>query len=132
MQAQEVALMEVMSFCEYKDAVVGLLLTVGPNTFVSGKLVMVAGGTLDSSAAPTLGAMVQEGRVGLMMACKSLIAILRAAALLADVGMVFCSVQSTSHAARTMRSAVEIVGIAQWLGLRCHVSAMQQCRVVDM
>ena len=34
----------------------------------------------------------------------------------AVVGMVFCSVWSTSHAARSMSSAVEIVGIAQWLG----------------
>jgi hypothetical protein len=51
-----------------------------------------------------------------MMARKSQIAIMRAAALLADVEMVFCSVRSTLHAARTMRSAVEIVGIVQWLG----------------
>jgi hypothetical protein len=86
------------------------------NTLIPGNLLMVAGGTLGSSADPTLGAMVLGGGVGLMMAHKSRIAILRAAALLADVGMVFCSVRSTSHAARTMRSAVEIVGIAQWLG----------------
>jgi hypothetical protein len=66
------------------------------------------------------------------MAHKSWIAILRAAALLADVGMVFCSVRSTSHAARTVRSVVEIVGIAQWLAYRCHVSAMQHRRVVGM
>jgi hypothetical protein len=95
---------------------VGLLLTVGRNTLVSGKLVMVAGGTLGSSAAPTLGAMVLGGRVGLMMARESRIVVLRAAALLADVGMVFCSVRSTLHAARTVRAAVEIVGIVQWLG----------------
>jgi hypothetical protein len=116
MRAQEVALMEVVMFCGYKDAGVGLLLMVGRNNLVSGKLVMVAGGTLGSSAAPTLGAMALGGRVGLMMACKSRIAILRVAALLADVGMVFFSVRSTLHAARTVRSIVEIVGIAQWLG----------------
>ncbi len=93
---------------------------------------MEAGGTLGSSAAPTLGAMALGGRVGLMMACKSRIAVLQVAALLADVGMVFCSVQSMLHATRTVRSVVEIVGIMQWLGSRCHVSAMQHCWVVDM
>jgi hypothetical protein len=116
MRAQEVALMEVVMFCGYKDAGVRLLLKVGCNTLVSGKLVMIAGGTLSSSAAPTLGAMALGGRVGLMMARKSWIAVLWAAALLADVGIVFHSVRSTSHAARTVRSVVEIVGIAQWLG----------------
>ncbi len=72
------------------------------------KLVMVAGGTLGSSAPPNLRAMALGGRVELMMACESQIAILRVAALLADVGMVFCSVQSTLHAARTVST--------QWLG----------------
>ncbi len=133
MQAQEVALLEVERFCGYKDAGVRLLLTVGHNTLVpGGGLVMVAGGTLSSSVASTLGAMALGGRVGLMMAHKSLIAVLWAAALLADIGMVFRSVWSTSHAARTMRSVVEIVGITQWLGYRCHVSAMQHCWVVGM
>jgi hypothetical protein len=116
MQAQEVALMEFVTFCGYKDAGVGLLLTVGHNTLISGKVVMVAGGTLGSSAAPTLGAMALGGRVGLMMAGKSRIAMLRLAASMAVVGMVFCSVRSTLHAAITVRSAVEIVGITQWLG----------------
>ncbi len=110
--------MEVVTFCGYKDAGVRLLLTVGCNTLVPGNLVMVAGGTLGSSAAPTLRAMALGGRVELMMAHKSWIAVLWAAALLADVGMVFRSVQSTLHAARTVRSLVEIVGIAQWLGYR--------------
>ncbi len=116
MQAREVALMEVVTFGGCKDKGVGLLLMVGCNTLVSGKLVIVAGGTLGSSTAPTLGAMALGGRVGLMMARKARIVILRAAALLADAGMVFCSVRSTSHAARTVKSAVEIVGIAPWLG----------------
>jgi hypothetical protein len=116
MRAKEVALMEVETFCGYKDAGVGLLLMVGCNTVVPGNLVMVAGGTLGSSAAPTLRAMALGGRVGLMMGHKSGIAILQTAALLADVGMVFRSVRRTLHATRTMRSVVEIVGIAQWLG----------------
>ncbi len=107
--------MEVVTFCGYKDSGVGLLLMVGRNTLVSGKLVMVAGGTLDSSAAPTLRAMALGGRVGLTMARKSRIAILWVVALLADVGIVFQSVWSMSHAAKTVRSAVEIGGIAQWL-----------------
>jgi hypothetical protein len=77
MQAQEVTLMEVVTFCGYKDAGVGLSLTVGHNTLVPGDLVMVARGTLGSSAAPTLGAMALGGRVGLMMAHKSRIAVLR-------------------------------------------------------
>jgi hypothetical protein len=133
MRAQEVALMEVERFCGYKDAGVRLLLMVGRNTLVpGGGLVMVAGGTLSSSVAPTLGAMALGGRVGLMMAHKSLIAILQAAALLADVGMVFCSVWSTSHAARTVRSVVEIVGITQWLGYRHYMSAMQHRWVIGM
>jgi hypothetical protein len=63
------------------------LLRVGCNTLVPGGLLMVVGDTLSSSTAPTLKAMVLGGRVGLMMARKSRIAILRAAALLADVGM---------------------------------------------
>jgi hypothetical protein len=54
MRAQEVALMKVVIFCGYKDAGVELLLTVGHNTLVPGNLVMVAGGTLGSSAASTL------------------------------------------------------------------------------
>ncbi len=116
MWAQEVALMEVVMFCVYKDTGVVLLLMVGRNTLISGKLVMVAGGTLGSSTAPTLRAMALGCRVGLMMARKSRIAVLWAAALMADVGMVFLSVWSMSHAARTVRSAVEIVGITQWLG----------------
>jgi hypothetical protein len=124
MRAQEVVLMEVETFCGYKDAGVGLLLTVGRNTLLPGNLVMEAGGTLGSSAAPTLGAMALGGRVGLMMTCKSWIVILQAVALLADVGMVFHSVRSTLHAARTVRSAVEMVGIMQWLGYRRHVSTM--------
>ncbi len=116
MWAQEVAFIEVVTFCGYKEAGVGLLLTVGRNTLVPGNLVMEAGGTLGSSAAPTFGAMALGGRVGLMMAHESLIAVLQAAALLADVGMVFHSVWSTSYAARTVRSVVEIIGIMQWLG----------------
>ena len=132
MRAWEVVLIEVVAFCEYKAAGYGLLLTVESNTLVSGEGMMVAGGTLGSSAAPTLGAMVLGGRVGLMMACKSRIAVLWVAALLADVGMVFCSVRSTLHAARTVRSAVEIVGIAQWLGYRRHVSTMQHYWMVGM
>ena len=71
MRAQEVALMEVVTFCGYKEAGDGLLLMVGCNTLVPGDLVMVAGGTLSSSAAPTLGALALGGRVGLMMAYKS-------------------------------------------------------------
>jgi hypothetical protein len=118
--------------CVYRDAGVGLLLSVGCNTLVPGDLMMVAGGTLGSSSTPTLRAMALGGRVGLMMAHKSWIAVLRAEALLADVGVVFCRVRSTLHAATTVRSAVEIVGIAQWLGYRCHVSAMQHCQVAGM
>ncbi len=132
MRAREVVLMEVETFCGYKDAGVGLLLMVGRNTLVPGNPVMEAGGTLGSCAAPTLRAMALGGRVGLMMARKSRIAVLRAVASLADVGKVFCCVQSTLHATMTVRSAVEIVGIVQWLGYRCHVYAMQHCRVVGM
>jgi hypothetical protein len=116
MQVQEVTLMEVVTFCEYKDAGVWLLLMVGCNTLVSGKGVMAARGTLGSSAAPTLGAMALGGRVELMMVHKSWIAVLQLAALMAVVGMVFCSLRSTLPAASTVRSVVEIVGIPQWLG----------------
>ncbi len=116
MRAREVALMEVVMFCGYEDAGVRLLLMLGCNTLVSGKVVMVAGGNLDSGTAPTLRAMELGGRVGLMMACKSRIAVLQLAALMVVVGMVFCSVWSTSLAARTVGSAVEIVRIMQWLG----------------
>jgi hypothetical protein len=132
MHARKVVLMEVETFCRYKDVGVGLLLTVGRNTLIPGNPVMEAGGTLGSSAALTLRAMALGGRVGLMMARKSRIAVLWAAASLADVGMVFCSVRSTLHAAMTVRSAVEIVGIVQWLGYRCHVSTMRHQQVVGM
>jgi hypothetical protein len=132
MQERKIVLMELEMFCGYKDAGVRLLLTVGRNNLVPGNLVMEAGGTLVSSAAPTLGAIALGGRVGLMMAHKSQIAVLQAAALLADVGMVVLSVRNTLHAARTMRSAVEIVSIVQWLGYRRHVSAMQHHWVVGM
>jgi hypothetical protein len=54
MGAREVALMEVVMFCGYKDAGVGLLLTVGRNTFVPGNLVMVAKGTLVLAQPPPL------------------------------------------------------------------------------
>ncbi len=83
MRARKVVLLEVEMFCGYKDTRVRLLLTVGRNTLVPGNLVMEAGGTLGSSAAPTLGAMALGGRVRLMMAHKSRIALLRAVALLA-------------------------------------------------
>jgi hypothetical protein len=70
MQAREVVLMEVETFCGYKDSVVGLLLMVGHNTLVLGNLVMVAGCTLVSSTALTLEAMALGGRVGLMIVHK--------------------------------------------------------------
>jgi hypothetical protein len=63
MWAQEVALMEVVTFCGYKDAGVGLLLMVGRNTLIPGNLVLVAGGILGSSAAPTYGT-VGQGWIG--------------------------------------------------------------------
>jgi hypothetical protein len=112
------------------------LLMAGCNTLIPGNLVMEAGGTLGSSVAPTLGAMALGGRVGLMIAHKSRIAVLRAAALLPDVGMVFRSVRSTLHATRTMRSAVEIVGIVQWLGIdamcsQCNIVGWLACRIAD-
>jgi hypothetical protein len=116
MWAQAVALIEVVAFCGYIDAGTGLLLTVERNTLISGKVVMVAGGTLGSSTAPTLRAMVLGGRVGLMMAHKSWIAVLRSEASMEVVGMVLHSVRSTLHPARNVRSAVEIVGTVQWLG----------------
>jgi hypothetical protein len=40
MQARKVVLMEVETFCGYKDAGVGLLLMVGRNTLILGNLVM--------------------------------------------------------------------------------------------
>ncbi len=116
MRAWEVVLIEVVAFCEYKAAGYGLLLTVESNTLVSGEGMMVAGGTLGSSAAPTFRAVALGGRVRLMMVHRLWIAILQLEALMAVIGMVLCNVRRTLHAARTMRSAVEIVGIAQWLG----------------
>jgi hypothetical protein len=114
MQARAAVLIEIVAFCGYKDAGAGLLLPVEHNTLVSGKAMTIAGGTLGSSAAPTLRAMVLGGRVRLMMAHKLQIAVLRL--VMAVIGMVLYSVRSMLHAARTVRSAVEIVGILQWLG----------------
>ncbi len=115
MRAWEVAFMEVVVFCGY-NAVGALLLTVECNTLISGKGVMVAGGTHGSRAAPTLGAVALKGRVRLIMLHKLRIAVLRLVALMVVVGMVLCNVWRRLHATRTTRSAVEIVGIAQWLG----------------
>ncbi len=67
-QALKVTLMEVVVICGYNAAGAELLLTVECNTLVSGEGVMVAGGTLGSSAAPTLGAVALGCKVGLMMA----------------------------------------------------------------
>jgi hypothetical protein len=104
MWAREVTLIEAIAFYGYKAAGAGLVLTVECNTLVSGKGMMVAGGTLGSSAAPTLGAVVLGGRVGLMMAPRLRIAVLWSAASMALVGMVLCDVRSPLHAARTMIS----------------------------
>ncbi len=109
-------IIEVVVFCGYKAARDRLLLMVERNTLVSGKGVSVAGGTLSSSAAPTLRAVVLGGRVRLMMAHRLWIAAMRSAASMAVIGMVLRNVQRTSHATRMVRSAVEIVGIAHWLG----------------
>ncbi len=57
-----------------------------------------------------------RGRFGLMIACRLRIAVLRLAALMAVIGMVLHIVWRTPHATRTMRSVVEIDGIALWLG----------------
>jgi hypothetical protein len=116
MQAREVTLMEVVAFCGYNAIGARLLLTVECNTLVSGEGVAVAGGTLSSSAVPTLKAVALGGGAGLIMVRKYKIAVLRLAASMAVIGMVLRSVQRTLHATRTVRSAVEIVGIAQWLG----------------
>jgi hypothetical protein len=85
----------------------------GAQHAVSGKGMTVAGGTLGSSATPTLGAVALGDRAGLTFRHKFWIAVLQLAASMAVVGMVLCNVQRTLHATRTMRSAVEIVGIAQ-------------------
>jgi hypothetical protein len=116
MQAWEVMLIEVVVFCGCKAAGAGLLLTVERNTLVSGKGVTVAGGTLGSSAAPILRAVALGGRIRLMMAHRLQIAVLWLVALMAFVGMGLCNVRGTLHAAITVRSAVDIVGIVQWLG----------------
>ncbi len=103
------------------------------NTLISGEGVTVAGGTLGSCAAPTLGDVAMGGRVGLTMVHNFWIAVLLLVALMAIVGMVLRNVRSTLHSARTMRrSGVDIVGIAQWLGYSCHVSATLHQQVADM
>jgi hypothetical protein len=112
MGAQDVALMEVVAFYGYNAIGARLLLMVECNTLVSGKGVMVAGGTLGSSAAPTLGAVGLGGRVRLIMACKLWIAVLQLAASMATVGMVLCNLWRTLHVVRTVISVVEIVDTA--------------------
>jgi hypothetical protein len=92
----------------------------------------VAGGTLGSSPAPTLTAVAMGGRVGLTTACNFWIAVLQLVVLMVVIGMVLSNVWRTLHAARTVRSAVEIVGTMQWLGYSHHVSTMQQQQVVGM
>ncbi len=130
MRVQEAVSIEVVALCRYNTAGAGLLLTVDCNTLVSYKGVMVAGVTLGSSTAPTLKAVAMKGRVRLTMACNFWIAVLWLVALMAVIGMVHCNMQRTLHTVRTMRSAVEIIGIMQWLGYSCHVSAKQQQHVV--
>ncbi len=112
MRAREVPLMEVVAFCGYNSVGAGLLLMVECNTLVSGEGMTVAGGTLGSRAAPSLGAVALGGRVGLIMACKLRIAVMWLVASMAVVGMVLRNVQRKLHVAKTVRSVVEIVGIA--------------------
>jgi hypothetical protein len=132
MQVWEVASMEVVTSCGYNTTGVGLLLTVERNTLISNKGVTVPGGTLSSSAAPTLRVVAMGGRVGLKMGSNFQIAVMRLVASMAVVGMVLCNLQRTLHAVRTMRSAVEIVSIRLWLGYSRHVFAMRQQPVVGM
>jgi hypothetical protein len=132
MQAWEVASMDVVALCGYNNAGAGLLLIVERNTLLSSKGVMVAGRLLSSSAAPNLGAVAMGDRVRLTMACNIQIAVLWSVALMVADGMVLFNVRRTLHAARTVRSAADIVSIMQWLGYCCHVSATQQQWVVGM
>jgi hypothetical protein len=59
--------MEVVALLGYNTAGVGLLLMVECNILVSGDGVMVAGGTIGSSAALTPGAVTTGGTVRLTM-----------------------------------------------------------------
>jgi hypothetical protein len=117
MRAGEVALMECVVLCRYNAAGARQLLTVERYTLVSGR---------GMSAALTLGAVALGGGVKLTMAYNFQIAALQLVASMGVVGMVLQNVQRTLHAARTVRSAVEIVDIAQWIGYSHHVSATQQ------
>jgi hypothetical protein len=85
--------MKVFVLWGYNTAGAGLLLTVERNTLVFGKGVMVAGGALGSSAAPTLGDVAMGGRAVLTMPCNFQIPVLQLVALMAVIGMVLCNVQ---------------------------------------
>jgi hypothetical protein len=68
--------MEVVALCGYNTTGAGLLLMVEHNTLVFGKGRTVAGGTLGSMVAPTLGAVATGVRVGLTMVHNFRIAVL--------------------------------------------------------
>ena len=104
------------------------LLTVGRSTLAS----CAALGTLGDGATPILGAAALMGSAGNTMAQRSRIAVCRATASCDVAGTVPSSARSTSHAARTVTSSGEMVGVAQWLGYRCQVLAIRYRCVAGM
>ena len=127
-RARDVVLSDVLVTRGYSTGGAASLLTVGRSTLAS----RAALGTLGDGAPPTLGAAASSGTTGVTMVRRLRIAVRSATASYEVVGTVPSSARSTSHAARTVTSSGEMVGVPQWLGYRRQVSAMQYRRVAGM
>ena len=119
-RARDIVLSDVVATRGYSTGWAASLLMVGRSTLAS----RAALGTLGYGATPILGAAASAGMAGGTMARRSWIAVRRVTAS--------CNARSTSHAARTVTSSGEMVGVAQWLGYRRQVSAIRYCRVAGM
>ncbi len=127
-RARDIVLSDVVATRGYSTGWAASLLMVGRSTLAS----RAALGTLGDGAPLTLGAVASSGTAGVTMARRLRIAVRSATASCEVAGTVPSSARSTSHAARTVTSSGEMVGMAQWLGYRRQVSAMRYRRVAGM
>ncbi len=98
MQLRDIAPTDFMEPHGYEMTGARLVLMVEHNTLITGNGVVVTIGTLGSNAIPTLGTVATGGRVGLMMAPRSWMAVLQSLMSMAVAGMMPPSVQRMSHA----------------------------------
>jgi len=127
-RARDVVSSNIVATRGYSTGGAASLLTVGRSTLASHAVL----GTLGDGATPILGAAASSGTAGNTMARRSRITVCRATALCNVAGTAPSSGRSTSHAAKTVTSSGEMVGVVQWLGYRHQVSAILYRRVAGM